>query len=268
VLTGENSNPHYVLGYSEEQLPEGTTRQGYLTAHDCSRMRGLWPDELLPGWKAETLQFMALLHQVVDKLMRCFALALDLPEEQFVSAMNPADDDNASALFHNFYPDLEDVAMPDDGFRIWAHTDFEVMTLLFQSRPGLEICPGKTATSAASVLSETWFDVDPLPGCITVNLGDALQYWTRGRLKSTYHRVRLPRPGESRCARQSLAYFANAGLHTNLQSVEGEPPVTFLDIIARRNADVPLVADPSTGAIGVASLAGKAGGPDFAAAVG
>ena len=38
--------------------------------------------------------------------------------------------------------------------------------------------------------------VPALPGCITVNLGDALMRWSGDALKSNYHRVRMPLPGE------------------------------------------------------------------------
>ena len=34
------------------------------------------------------------------------------------------------------------------------------------------------------------------PGCLTVNIGDALTRWTDGVLKSTYHRVRAPKEGD------------------------------------------------------------------------
>ena len=33
----------------------------------------------------------------------------------------------------------------------------------------------------------------PRPGCLTVNIGDALTRWTDGTFKSTYHRVRTPK---------------------------------------------------------------------------
>ena len=132
------------------------------------------------------------------------------------------------------------------------------------------MCPGKRASRAEDVAgaaaADKWFDVDPVPGAITCNLGDALQYWTDGRLKSTYHRVRVPRPGEYAGERLSLAYFANAGLATPLAGPSGaRPPVTFLEMLAKRNAEVPLEADPDTGAVRTDTLAGRAGGPDFAA---
>jgi isopenicillin N synthase-like dioxygenase len=251
-------------------------------------MSPLWPSEkegALPGFKQKALRFMRLVDGVVVKCMRCFARALELPDDFFLQHMRPDDDDNGTALFMNHYPSLAGKNLPEGAHRIWPHTDFEVITLLFQNRAGLEVCPGMNADSPGDVLDDNkWSSVDPIPGAITCNLGDALQYWTDGcahlcrcagsylsasfahrRIKSTYHRVRVPRPDEYQGDRYSLAYFANAGLHTRLQGPSGRyPPITFLDILARRAATVPLVSDPVTGKVRVESLAGKAGGPDFA----
>ena len=44
---------------------------------------------------------------------------------------------------------------------------------------------------------ERWNPCPPLPGCISVNIGDPLQFWSDGILKSNYHRVRMPLPGET-----------------------------------------------------------------------
>lgn len=41
-----------------------------------------------------------------------------------------------------------------------------------------------------------WLPCPHNPGCIVVNVGDALQAWSDGILKSNYHRVRMPEPGE------------------------------------------------------------------------
>lgn len=46
-------------------------------------------------------------------------------------------------------------------------------------------------------VARTWTPLDPKPGCLTVNIGDGLTRWTDGLLKSTYHRVRTPGPGEN-----------------------------------------------------------------------
>ena len=43
---------------------------------------------------------------------------------------------------------------------------------------------------------ENWLPCPPIPGCITINIGDPLQIWSDGVLKSNYHRVRWPKEGE------------------------------------------------------------------------
>lgn len=129
ATTGDTSNAHYVLGYSEEAQPEGTTRQGYLCAYDNARMRPLWPDEAhLPGFKERALRFMRQLDGVTTRVMSCLALALGLPEAHFMREMSLDDDDNGTALFFNHYPPVAAQAFKPDAMRIWAHTDFEVLT--------------------------------------------------------------------------------------------------------------------------------------------
>ncbi len=54
--------------------------------------------------------------------------------------------------------------------------------------------------------SGLWVPCDPVPGAITVNIGDALQYWSDGRLKSTFHRVRMPRKDEYQVRMASVSY--------------------------------------------------------------
>lgn len=40
-----------------------------------------------------------------------------------------------------------------------------------------------------------------------VNIGDALMRWSGDRLKSNFHRVRMPTPQEDQSSRYSIAYF-------------------------------------------------------------
>ena len=62
---------------------------------------------------------------------------------------------------------------------------------------GLEVCAGKGTTPQEAMQSGLWVPCDPVDGAITVNIGDALQYWSDGQLRSTYHRVRMPRKDEN-----------------------------------------------------------------------
>lgn len=40
-----------------------------------------------------------------------------------------------------------------------------------------------------------------------MNIGDQLMWWSDDRLKSTFHRVRAPRPDEYQGSRYSIGYF-------------------------------------------------------------
>lgn len=49
---------------------------------------------------------------------------------------------------------------------------------------GLEVCPGREATTEYG-MGDEWTPCDPQEGAITVNVGDALMYWSDDRLKVT-----------------------------------------------------------------------------------
>lgn len=70
------------------------------------------------------------------------------------------------------YPLFQDPdKMPEDYWRCGAHTDWSLLTLLFQL-PGNE---GLEATAnPRSGNNDGWLKVDPLPGGIAVNVGDML----------------------------------------------------------------------------------------------
>lgn len=56
---------------------------------------------------------------------------------------------------------------------------------------------------------------------ICVNIGDLLSYWTGGLLKSTVHRVVVPKGGEQR-DRYSMAYFCHPVDTTLLEAIPSE----------------------------------------------
>lgn len=55
-----------------------------------------------------------------------------------------------------------------------------------------------------------WLDAPVLEDCLTVNLGDCLEYWTNGLLRSTKHRV-IFTPETQMIPRYSMAYFCQGG---------------------------------------------------------
>jgi isopenicillin N synthase-like dioxygenase len=83
---------------------------------------------------------------------------------------------------------------------VWAksHTDFGSLTLLFrQPVAALQVQTG----------DGSWKYVKPLPGSITVNVADTLQFWTNGFLKSSVHRVVAPPKDQSHIDRLGLLYM-------------------------------------------------------------
>lgn len=61
---------------------------------------------------------------------------------------------------------------------------------------GLEVAPGCTMDTGAPEEITGWTSIEPQPGAILCQLGDMIQYWSDGTYKSTFHRVRMPKPEE------------------------------------------------------------------------
>jgi len=76
-----------------------------------------------------------------------------------------------------------------------AHTDYGLLTLLFQDHVGGLQVKDK---------NDEWADVTPIEEAIVVNSGDMLERWSNDRFKSTVHRVQ-PKLGHQE--RLSIAMF-------------------------------------------------------------
>ncbi|KAL0034940.1 hypothetical protein WJX79_001693 [Trebouxia sp. C0005] len=219
-LPMNKENFAYILGWSDENLTAGRLREGMMIGYDNERMKNLWPTkDMVPEYKQHMISFMLKCHAVTEQIMSCFALGLGLQESVFKEAMDPHAADCQTAMYCNRYPSVEGKHFPEGALRIGAHTDFELLTLLF-TRPGevgLEVCAGKGTTAKEAMKTGLWQACDPVAGAITINIGDALQYWSDDRLKSTFHRVRVPKEHEYKGERHSMAYFANVRATAVLQ---------------------------------------------------
>jgi len=171
---------------------------------------------LPPFWHPHTQKLDTFKHQCHDlliQLLKCFALALGLPDINFFADAhkeNVADGDRLRMLM---YPAREESLLgvgEDVGItRMVTHTDSNSMTLVFQTSPGLEVL---------SPDGSTWTKAPYFEDCILVNLGDTLSFWSGGQLKSTLHRVTygtVPQQKE----RQSIAYFGSANPATVLKPI-------------------------------------------------
>lgn len=80
-----------------------------------------------------------------------------------------------------------------------AHTDYECLTLLHTRNEGLQVM----------TQDDAWIDVPADPNVLVVNIGDMLEAWTGGLLRSTPHRVLNLSP-----ERFSMPYFVAANHDT------------------------------------------------------
>ncbi|CAK9066197.1 2-oxoglutarate-dependent dioxygenase 33 (Melatonin 2-hydroxylase), partial [Durusdinium trenchii] len=67
---------------------------------------------------------------------------------------------------------------------VGAHSDYGLLTMIVQ-----DDVPGCLQVLSAD---NEWFEVDPVPDCFVINVGDVLKSWTGGRLPATTHRVLSP----------------------------------------------------------------------------
>jgi isopenicillin N synthase-like dioxygenase len=154
----------------------------------------LWPKEPA-NFRAAWSAYYRAMSQLAARIMRVFALALELPEEFFDDMI----DDPISAMRALNYPHQSVLPKPGQ-LRAGAHSDYGSLTILLaESAPGgLEIF-----TSEGK-----WQAVPVVPGAFVVNIGDLMARWTNDRWVSTLHRVVNPPPdvhGSTR--RQSIAFF-------------------------------------------------------------
>jgi isopenicillin N synthase-like dioxygenase len=146
------------------ELPNDTRRHPFAGPN-------VWP--ALPGFREAVGGYYAAVFELGQRLLRGFALALDLPEtffDRFVTAPP-----SQLRLLH--YPPNPPA---DVTVGIGAHTDYECFTILLPTSPGLEVMNG----------AGEWIDAPPRAGCFVVNIGDMLETWTNGELTATSHRVR------------------------------------------------------------------------------
>ena len=133
---------------------------------------------------------------VCDAVLAGFAEAIDLPSNYFVDSHHGQHD--RLRLIH--YPPTP-VSRNDSettSIRAGSHSDYGSCTLLFQKDVGglqVEMKPGQ------------WVDIPPRQGCLVVNVGDAMEFWSAGMFRSTQHRVVLPRSESESGSRFSVAYF-------------------------------------------------------------
>jgi len=178
-------------------------------ALDFCYQRTPWP--ALPGFRVAWEAYYAAMEDLAARVMRAFAIALDLPEGHF----DPFIAHPISALRALHYPATVDAPLAKQQ-RAGAHSDYGSLTILLPQpgSQGLQVDQGGT-----------WVDVPAPEDAFVINIGDLMARWTADRWVSTLHRV-VAIPGQP--VRQSLAFFHQPGWDAEIAPLDGSdayPPV-------------------------------------------
>jgi isopenicillin N synthase-like dioxygenase len=131
----------------------------------------------LPGFKDGCLAYWKECLKLSRRLVRIFALCLDLPEDHFDSVTTYPGSDGV----FNYYPSMtQEQANSSADIGLGSHTDLQCFTLLWQDTSG-----GLQVLNAAG----QWIKASPIPETVVVNIGDFLMRLSNDRFKSTVHRV-------------------------------------------------------------------------------
>lgn len=185
-----------------------------LQRHDPADER--WPSDI---FRDKMTRFYADCLSSAYKVQRVLAKILKTESEYFVRYHNG---ENVSLrLLH--YPQTDASSIADGQLGAGAHTDYGMITLLFQNGVG-----------GLQVLDDgEWVDADPVDNTIVVNTGDLMERWTNGRFKSTLHRVQ-PRTGQQ--SRSSIAMFVDPDSETPVEvlksCIDDEHPAQYDKITA------------------------------------
>merc|ERR1719343_841158 len=192
-------------GMSERRLPGNADVEGFSEA-----------------WEEYYEQTNAL----ANRLLGAFALALELPEDFFVTMV----DRHISAMRANNSPSQKGMTVPAGSIRASAHTDYGTVTVLRSGGPGLQVSKDKE--------SPVWHDVPYVEDGFIINLGDLMRRWTNDRWSSTLHRVVNPPADkvETWGRRMALAFFHNLNKDAVVEAipscVTADSPALYDPIVA------------------------------------
>src|SRR5580658_6410818 len=163
------------------------------------RSANQWPADL-PGFREALVEYCNALERLVQRLVRVYARALDLPAIYF--------DEPFTGLQYKLrathYPSQPEA--PDDEFGIAPHTDTSFLTLLAPND-----VPGLSFRSQ----NGKWIAAPAIPDAFIVNGGQMLQRWTNDDFLATPHRAVNRSGGE----RYALAFFCDAHIDWPIAAV-------------------------------------------------
>lgn len=154
----------------------------------------VWP-ERPAALRAIYTEYYRAMERLAARIMRIFALALELPEGFFHDKV----DRHISGIRVINYPD-QPLAPGPGQLRAGAHSDYGALTIL-----KTENVPGGLQVRNRQ---GHWVQVEPVDDSFVINIGDLMMHWTNDRWVSTLHRVvNPPRDKALGSRRQSCVFF-------------------------------------------------------------
>ncbi|CAJ0752410.1 23847_t:CDS:2 [Entrophospora sp. SA101] len=182
-------------------------------------------------------------HNLCMNILEGLAISLEIPESEggrfWFKSRHRYEKKSGSVLRALHYPPstffTENIKEKDT--RAGSHSDYGSLTLLFQKDVGgLEIYLSDSNDNSGDgdngEEESKWISAPIIPGCIIINIGDLMNFWTKGLLKSTKHRV-VFKNNTMNTDRYSIAYFLHPEDDTHLDPI----PSRFIDNSTISNTD-------------------------------
>ncbi len=171
--------------------------------------RNLIPD--LAGFRESLLEYLERLTRLGHALMRGIALSLELDANYFADRYMK----DPLILFRIFSYPPQRADGATEGWGVGEHTDYGVLTILKQDEIG-----GLEVKSRGG-----WVDAPPIANSFVCNIGDMLDRMTRGRYRSTPHRVR----NRSDRVRISMPFFFDPNFEARVKPIDELEHDGFVD---------------------------------------
>lgn len=137
----------------------------------------LFPDTVIPELRPTVLEYFSEMTRLSHTLMEAISLGLGLPAD-FFHANYTARPTPLFRIFH--YPAITSENAEKFPWGVGEHTDYGLLTILKQDQiGGLEV-----------QVNDTWISIPPVPNTFVCNVGDMLDFLSRGRYLSAPHRVK------------------------------------------------------------------------------
>jgi len=192
----------------------------------------LWPDPAdLPGFKEFIKKYYSSGLAASLEIIRACEIGLKVPSGTLLNLCQST----ASEVRILYYPEV-DIATLKSGLvqRAWPHTDFGIITLLFQDGGGLELEDRTKPYTFVPVTTKKRSEM-------VVNISDTFQRWSNGSIPAGLHQVNIPPSFREATEgvipeRYSSAFFLKPNLDASVGPLQpfvaAENPAKYPDMTA------------------------------------